>query len=47
MWSSDYPHSETTFPESQKDVEEHFVGVDKDEIYKMTCGNAVKLYRLG
>ncbi len=47
MWSSDYPHSETTFPESRKDVELHFAGIPADETYKMTCGNAVGLYNLG
>jgi predicted TIM-barrel fold metal-dependent hydrolase len=47
MWSSDYPHSETTFPESRKDVEEHFANVPADETFKMVCGNAVRLYGLG
>jgi predicted TIM-barrel fold metal-dependent hydrolase len=47
MWSSDYPHSETTFPESRKDVAEHFAGLPAEETRKMTCGNAMRLYRLG
>ena len=47
MWSSDYPHSETTFPESRKDIEEHFADVPDDETYKIVCGNAVGLYGLG
>ena len=46
MWSSDYPHSETTFPESRQDVEQHFAAVPADETQKMVCGNAVRLYRL-
>ena len=43
---SDYPHSETTFPESRQDVEQHFAAVPADETQKMVCGNAVRLYRL-
>ena len=31
MWSSDYPHSETTFPHSHRVIEENFRGVPKDE----------------
>ena len=47
MWSSDYPHSETTWPNSVKMIEEHFAGVPKDETYKITCGNAARLYNIG
>lgn len=47
MWSSDYPHSETTWPNSWKMVEEHFQGVPEDEKQRIICGNVVDLYRLG
>ncbi len=47
MWSSDYPHSETTWPNSWKMIEEHFVGVPEDEKQRIICGNVVDLYHLG
>ena len=47
MWSSDYPHSETTWPNSWKMIEEHFVGVPEDEKQRIICGNVVDLYKLG
>ena len=47
MWSSDYPHSETTWPNSWKMIEEHFVGVPEDEKQRIICGNVVDLYQLG
>jgi predicted TIM-barrel fold metal-dependent hydrolase len=31
MWSSDYPHSETSFPNSHKSIERHFQGVPASE----------------
>ena len=46
MWSSDYPHSETTWPNSWKMIEEHFVGVPEDEKQRIICGNVVDLYQL-
>lgn len=45
MWSSDYPHPACTWPDSPKQIAEHFAGVPKEETYKMVCGNAMKLYR--
>ena len=46
MWSSDYPHTDTTWPDSKKYIEESLAGVPADERYKILAGNAVKLYRL-
>ncbi len=46
MWSSDYPHSETSWPESKVVIEEHFAGVPDDEKQKMIVGNAAALYHL-
>ena len=46
MWSSDYPHSETSWPESKAVIEEHFAGVPDDEKQKMIVGNAAALYHL-
>jgi hypothetical protein len=47
MWSSDYPHSDSTWPNSRKIIEEQFEGVSAGDKYKMIAGNAVGLYKLG
>jgi predicted TIM-barrel fold metal-dependent hydrolase len=46
MWSSDYPHTDTTWPDSKKYIEESLAGVPEDDRYKILAGNAVKLYNL-
>jgi predicted TIM-barrel fold metal-dependent hydrolase len=47
MWSSDYPHSDSTWPNLMKIIEEQFEGVPTADKYKMIAGNAVRLYKLG
>jgi predicted TIM-barrel fold metal-dependent hydrolase len=47
MWSSDYPHSETTYPESHKVIARDFVGVPEDEKHVIVCERARKLFRVG
>lgn len=46
MWSTDYPHPATTWPDSHAVVEEHFFDVPADERALMTSGTAERLYRL-
>jgi len=46
MWSSDYPHGESTFPDSRGFVARQFAGIPADETRKMVCENARRLYRL-
>jgi len=46
MWSSDYPHTDTTWPDSKKYIEESFEGVTGEDRYKILAGNAMKLYNL-
>ena len=46
MWSSDYPHSDSTWPNSQAQNEKQFEGVSPEDKRKMLAGNAVRLYRL-
>jgi predicted TIM-barrel fold metal-dependent hydrolase len=46
MWSSDYPHSETTFPESQKVIERIFEGVPQKDRDMIIGGRAKALYSL-
>ena len=46
MWGADYPHTEGTFPKSQRQIAQDFVGVPEDEVYQMVIGNAARLFGL-
>jgi len=44
MWGSDYPHSESTFPQSRKILADILAGVPEDEQAKIVGGNTARLY---
>jgi predicted TIM-barrel fold metal-dependent hydrolase len=44
MWGSDYPHSESTFPQSRKILSEILAGVPDDEQAKIVSGNTARVY---
>lgn len=44
MWSSDYPHTDSTWPRSRESIEHDFAGVSDADRLKMTVTNAAKLY---
>ena len=46
MWSSDYPHSETTFPHSMQKIEELFEGVPEEDKAMIIGGRAKQLFNL-
>lgn len=46
MWSSDYPHSETTFPHSLEIIKRDFEGVPQAEVDDIVCHCARRLYRI-
>ncbi len=46
MWSSDYPHSETTFPHSHKTIEQNFRGVPHAERDWIIAGCAKKFFSI-
>jgi predicted TIM-barrel fold metal-dependent hydrolase len=46
MWSSDFPHSDTTWPNSRKAIEEHFGKLPDADRRAMVCENAGRIYRL-
>lgn len=46
MWSSDYPHSETTFPDSRACIDDLFEGVPADEKHEIVCGRARRVFGL-
>jgi predicted TIM-barrel fold metal-dependent hydrolase len=47
MWGSDYPHTESTFPQSQKLLDRVFAGVPDDERRRITRDNVARLYGFG
>lgn len=46
MWGSDYPHNDSTWPNSQQVIEAMFHGVAQADRDKIIYGNAAALYRL-
>lgn len=47
MWSSDYPHSESTYPKSREMIAKLFDGVPEGEKQDMICNRAKKLFNVG
>jgi predicted TIM-barrel fold metal-dependent hydrolase len=45
MWASDYPHADSTFPESRAAIAESFADLDADACRKITAENCRRLYR--
>ena len=45
MWGSDYPHSESTFPQSRKILAEILAGVPDGERAKIAGGNTARVYK--
>jgi predicted TIM-barrel fold metal-dependent hydrolase len=46
LWATDYPHPDSTWPESQQVIHTHFDGVPVEEMRLMVGGNAARIYRL-
>ena len=44
MWGSDYPHSESTFPQSRQILAQILAGVPENERAKIVGGNTARLY---
>ncbi len=44
-WECDYPHSDTTWPQSPERLAESMVGVPDDEINKISHENAMRFFR--
>jgi uncharacterized protein len=47
MWASDYPHADSTWPDSQAAIEVNFKGVPGHVRGRILCENARELYGLG
>lgn len=46
MWASDFPHSDSTFPDSHAWIDKNFDGVPDAVRHKIVYSNAVELYRM-
>ncbi len=44
MWSSDYPHSETSFPHSQEVIDRDFAGIPEADTNEIICKRAERIY---
>lgn len=44
MWSSDYPHSETSFPNSHAVIARDFVDIPEADVREIVCERARRLY---
>ena len=47
MWASDFPHADSTFPNSLKVIDENFAGVPVDVTRNIVFENAKRLYDIG
>ncbi len=45
MWASDYPHTDSTFPDSLRAIEETFGTLPVEDRRKITAINCARLYR--
>ena len=46
MWGSDYPHTESTWPNLRKVLGRVLAGVSEEEQRKMTFHNAARLFNI-
>ena len=46
LWSTDFPHPATTWPNSRAVVARQFAEIPDEERDAITCGNAARIYRL-
>jgi predicted TIM-barrel fold metal-dependent hydrolase len=44
MWGSDYPHDESTYPDTREGLRRSFAGTPRDELQQVLAGNAAALY---
>jgi uncharacterized protein len=47
MWASDFPHADSTFPNSLKVIDENFAGVPAEVTRRIVFANANRLYDMG
>ena len=47
MWESDYPHSDTTWPDSRRFIDEQMGKLPDEDRHQVVAGNAMRVYGLG
>ena len=47
LWASDFPHMNSTYPDTQKFIETSFPGMRHADVQKIVADNAIALYKLG
>ena len=45
MWASDYPHPDSTFPNSRAAIAKAFAGLEAEAVRRVTSENCARLYR--
>ena len=45
-FETDYPHTDSTWPDTKKVAEEMMAGLDADTVYKIVRGNAIRMLQL-
>jgi predicted TIM-barrel fold metal-dependent hydrolase len=46
MWASDFPHMNSTYPQTREFIDGSFAGMKRSEVQKIVADNASALYRL-
>jgi predicted TIM-barrel fold metal-dependent hydrolase len=46
MWSTDFPHDPSDWPNTKATIERNFAGVQEDEKHLMLAGNAIRFFKL-
>ncbi len=46
VWSSDYPHTDSTWPRSRDMIAEAFTGIPTGDMQKIVGGNVARLYSI-
>ena len=46
MWSSDYPHGESTWPDSREKIEAWFADIPEESTHNIVFENARRLYSI-
>ena len=46
MWANDFPHSDSTWPDSQEMLAEHAAQLSAEQRRGILCGNVAELYNV-
>ncbi|NIP95396.1 MAG: amidohydrolase family protein, partial [Akkermansiaceae bacterium] len=46
MWANDFPHSDSTWPDSQALLDEHSKNLTAEQREAILCGNVAELYNI-